>query len=142
MPTTTVKAKGTLLEYGNADAATSTTWTALARVKSIKPGKRKVPGIDTTVLVSNSKEQIPGLPEAEDYEAVLEYATTQTTTIDAFVGIVKGWRLRYPDDSGRRIDGWIGEMGEESIENGGIITQSVKIMVSGLDVYDPTILVA
>ncbi len=135
-----VKSKGTELAYGNqADHTTSTTWTALARVKSIKPGMRKVPGIETTVLASTAKEQVPGLPEGDDYEAVIEYAATGTTAIDALVGELKGWRLKYPDGGGRKFTGWISEMGEDGVENGGIVTQSIKISVTGIDVYDETV---
>ena len=134
-----VIAKGTKLQYGNtADHATATTWTTVAEVVTIKPPKRSAPKIDVTDLESAAKESLPGLPEVGDCEATIKYSATDAETLEALFNTVKAWRVLYPDTSGRKWNGWIMEDGEEEVQNGEIITGTIKIAATGNYDHFPT----
>jgi hypothetical protein len=126
------KAKGTLFQFGNtADIETATTWTTVAVVKSIKPGKRMAKEIETTTLESDAEEFIPGLPSVGDSELTLQYTKDQAEDLDGLFNTLKAWRVLYPDSSGSKWNGFITEDGEEEITNGEIIMSTIKIKPTG-----------
>jgi hypothetical protein len=133
-----LKAYGAVLEYGNtADHATATAWTAVARAKSITPGKVSAADIDTTVLTSpdEAEEVLPGLASNGEFEATVEYDKTATGTLYGFFRTVKAWRLRYADDSGWKFNGYINEIGDDEVVNGEIVTTAIKIKPTGKPVH-------
>jgi hypothetical protein len=134
------KAKGTILEYhSGVDLTVTTSFTAIARIKSIKPPKRSAKGIDITVLESDQTERVPGLPEVGESEIKIEYDKTKAGVLDALFNVQQVYRIHYPDGSGRKFIGWISEDGEDEVANGEVIHQTVKLTVTGDVVFIPAI---
>lgn len=129
-----LKCKDAVLEYGDtADYATSTTWTTVAKVESIKPPKRKFDEIDTTTLEDDDKQKEPGLGENDDAEITCHYDKTQTGTLYGFSGTVKAWRVKYSDASGWKFNGFINDCGDEEIVNNDIARTTLKVAVNKME---------
>jgi hypothetical protein len=133
-----VKTYGTILEYGDtADYATAVTWTAVTLVDKIKPPKVSADRIDTTHLLSANefKDKLPGLAEGGDLELTVQYDKTEANTLYGFFRTVKAFRLKYPDLSGWKLNGFISEYGDEEVVNGDIVRTTLTITVTNKPVF-------
>lgn len=134
-----LKQFGTLLEYGDtADHATATTWTPIAEVKTITPPKVTAADINTTHLTSpdEHEESEPGMASSSDVELSIRYAVAATTTLYGFFRTKKAWRVRYPDDSGWKFNGYIREYGDEEADGTDIVMTGLRIKPSSKPVHD------
>ena len=134
-----LKAYQAALEYGNtADHATATTWTAVARIKSIKPMKMAAKDIDITTLESADEfeEMVAGLGSGGELEASVEYDKTKVATLFGFFRTTKAWRLKYSDNSGWKWNGYLSEIGDDEVVNGDIVKTTLKVKVVGKPVHD------
>lgn len=124
-----LKAYQTILEHHEAPD----TYTPIARIKSIKPPKITAKDIDSTTLESPDEfdELLPGLANGGELEATLEYEKAKTDTLYALFRIPSTYRIHYSDGSGWTYPGYINEIGDEEIVNGEIVTQTIKIKVTG-----------
>lgn len=132
-----VKAYQTQLRYRQSTAA----FTALARVKSIKPNKLTQKDIDTTVLESANEmtEVLAGLGDGGEMEVTIEYDKTQTGALYALWRDDADFQIKYPDNSGWTVAGFLSEIGDEEVANGEILMTTIKIRVSGLPVPAATV---
>ena len=120
-----VKAYGTLFKANGA---------TVARVRSIKPFKVSAETIDITTLDSPDEfgEVLAGLATGGEVEVTLEYSATATATLYALFRVLEDFEIVYPDTRGWEFTGYIVEFGDEEVSNGGgIVTQTVKVVVTG-----------
>jgi hypothetical protein len=136
-----VKAYGTVLYYGSTADYSTSTFTAIAQVKSIKPFKVTSKEIDTTVLDSADEfdETLAGLANGGEAEVQLRYDKTQTDTLYGFFRTDKGWKMVYPSGSGWKWNGRITEFGDDEVVNGTIVLTTLKIKITGKPVHSASL---
>ena len=133
---------GTRMEYGDgATHAASSSWTAFSTVVGVEMPDVEAEDIDTTHLLSADefREYLPGLAEGSEITFKLQYAPTQQTTVYGFFRTLKGYRIRFADDSGWKVTGYLKKIKDEG-ENGGIIETTCVIKITGKPVFDETLL--
>lgn len=131
-------------QYGDqATAATSTTWTSIAQVLDIKPGKIEAKDVDVTVIDSpNQAEQFaPGWANGGEGTIKVQFAKAQQTTLFGLFRTLRGFRVMFNDASTQNgqgstlaFDGYIKGIANE-IDSKNLVTCELTVKVSGLPVF-------
>lgn len=131
-------------QYGDqATAAASTTWTSIAQVLDIKPGKVEAKDIDTTVIDSPNQAEtsVPGFASGGEATVKIQFAKAQQTTLFGLFRTPKGFRIMFNDASTQggtgstlAFDGYIKGIQNE-IDSKNLVTCDLTVKVSGLPTF-------
>ena len=133
-----VKGTKTILSYGSMPTPSGSTWTDIASILDIKPGKVEAEDIDTSTMDSDQEfnEYDPGWANAGEITCKIQFDKTQNAAIYALFRQKVGLKITFSEGSTWTASGYLKTFENES-ERLKVVTADTTWKLSGVPVFTP-----
>lgn len=124
-----ILADGTTLEISDGGSGA---YVAVPNLKTVTPPSPETPEIETTHLGSAAKEYIPATkPEPGEFMFTAYYVYDQYTRLEGLRGVIKSFRLTYPDTHTSTFQGFIKKVEKPEHAVQALVEMSCTVKVTG-----------
>lgn len=97
---------------------------------SVTPPKKSIEALKYTPLDPANERQervVTGKKAAGDWTFKIAYSATRKVAIEALLGIVGTWTIRYPDAATDSGQGFMAEVGDEELNDTALASTTIKV---------------